>query len=158
MLLSTRAGGCGINLMAADTVNIKRQDLRTSFNSYLVSQRLCVRGQVVIFDSDFNPQNDVQAQARCHRIGQTKPVTVYRLTSNKTYELKMAELARSKLALDRAVLGSHAKPLARAEAPNILSHSSLFFSASLSISLLLSLSLRLLKRLRLALWSRWSGC
>lgn len=49
-LLCTRAGGVGINLTAADTV--------------------------VIFDSDWNPQNDIQAQARCHRIGQTKPVQV----------------------------------------------------------------------------------
>jgi SNF2 family DNA or RNA helicase len=81
MLLSTKAGGCGINLVAADTV--------------------------VIFDSDFNPQNDLQAQARCHRIGQTKPVTVYRLLCARTYEMKMCERASHKLALDRAVLGSH---------------------------------------------------
>ena len=59
-LLSTRAGGLGINLATADTV--------------------------VIFDSDWNPQNDVQAQARAHRIGQTKPVAVYRLLTKKTYE------------------------------------------------------------------------
>eukprot|EP01050_Picozoa_sp_SAG11_P053368 SAG11_NODE_31462_length_291_cov_1.864583_1_plen_78_part_01 len=52
-LLCTRAGGQGINLTAADTV--------------------------IIFDSDWNPQNDVQAQARCHRIGQSKNVQVYRL-------------------------------------------------------------------------------
>src|SRR5690606_27495066 len=53
MLASTRAGGLGINLTAADTV--------------------------IIYDSDYNPQNDLQAQARCHRIGQTKNVKVYRL-------------------------------------------------------------------------------
>ena len=49
-LLSTRAGGVGINLTAADTC--------------------------ILFDSDWNPQNDVQAMARCHRIGQTRQVTV----------------------------------------------------------------------------------
>jgi chromodomain-helicase-DNA-binding protein 7 len=38
---------------------------------------------VIIFDSDWNPQNDVQAQARCHRIGQTKEVQVYRLITRK---------------------------------------------------------------------------
>ena len=58
-LLSTRAGGVGINLTAADTV--------------------------VIFDSDWNPQNDVQGMARCHRIGQTQQVRIYRLITAKTY-------------------------------------------------------------------------
>ena len=51
-LLSTKAGGLGINLATADTV--------------------------IIFDSDWNPQNDLQAQARAHRIGQEKPVMMYR--------------------------------------------------------------------------------
>lgn len=51
-LLSTRAGGQGLNLIGADTV--------------------------IIHDMDFNPQIDRQAEDRCHRIGQTKPVTVYR--------------------------------------------------------------------------------
>ena len=59
-LLSTRAGGLGINLTAADTC--------------------------IIYDSDWNPQQDLQAQDRCHRIGQTKPVMVYRLVTKKTID------------------------------------------------------------------------
>ena len=62
-LLCTRAGGLGINLTAADTV--------------------------IIYDSDWNPQNDLQAQARCHRIGQHKAVKVYRLITRNTYEREM---------------------------------------------------------------------
>uniref|UniRef100_M4BRS8 Uncharacterized protein n=1 Tax=Hyaloperonospora arabidopsidis (strain Emoy2) TaxID=559515 RepID=M4BRS8_HYAAE len=79
MLLSTRAGGVGINLTAADTV--------------------------IIYDSDWNPQNDLQAQARCHRIGQKKSVKIYRLLTSKTYELHMFHKASLKLGLDQAVLG-----------------------------------------------------
>lgn len=79
MLLSTRAGGVGINLTAADTV--------------------------IIYDSDWNPQNDLQAQARCHRIGQKKSVKIYRLLTSKTYELHMFHQASLKLGLDQAVLG-----------------------------------------------------
>ncbi len=79
-LLSTRAGGVGINLTAADTV--------------------------IIFDSDWNPQNDVQAMARCHRIGQTKSVTIYRLITRKSFEAEMFERASKKLGLEHAVLGS----------------------------------------------------
>ncbi|KAG7395327.1 choline dehydrogenase 7 [Phytophthora boehmeriae] len=79
MLLSTRAGGVGINLTAADTV--------------------------IIYDSDWNPQNDLQAQARCHRIGQKKSVKIYRLLTSKTYELQMFHKASLKLGLDQAVLG-----------------------------------------------------
>lgn len=78
MLLSTRAGGVGINLTAADTC--------------------------IIFDSDFNPQNDLQAQARCHRIGQTKNVKVYRLLTRKTYEMQMFHMSSLKMGLDQAVL------------------------------------------------------
>jgi len=78
MLLSTRAGGLGLNLTAADTV--------------------------IIFDSDWNPQNDLQAMARAHRIGQTRPVRVYRLLTAKTYEMHMFHSASLKLGLDRAVL------------------------------------------------------
>ncbi|OQR85660.1 chromodomain protein [Achlya hypogyna] len=79
MLLSTRAGGVGINLTAADTC--------------------------IIYDSDWNPQNDLQAQARCHRIGQTKAVKIYRLLTAKTYEAHMFHQASMKLGLDQAVLG-----------------------------------------------------
>eukprot|EP00002_Diphylleia_rotans_P013024 TRINITY_DN2536_c0_g2_i1.p1 TRINITY_DN2536_c0_g2~~TRINITY_DN2536_c0_g2_i1.p1 ORF type:complete len:2293 (-),score=494.09 TRINITY_DN2536_c0_g2_i1:306-7184(-) len=79
-LISTKAGGFGINLTPADTV--------------------------IIFDSDWNPQNDLQAQARCHRIGQTKLVKVYRLVTNKTYESYMLKRASKKLGLDKAILSN----------------------------------------------------
>ncbi|KAF2761720.1 chromodomain helicase [Pseudovirgaria hyperparasitica] len=73
-LLSTRAGGLGINLMTADTV--------------------------ILFDSDWNPQADLQAMARAHRIGQKKPVSVYRLVSKDTVEEEVLERARNKLMLE----------------------------------------------------------
>lgn len=79
-LLSTRAGGVGINLTAADTV--------------------------IIFDSDWNPQNDAQAQARVHRIGQKKAVKIFRLVTKNTYEETMLQRAAMKLGLERAVLGT----------------------------------------------------
>lgn len=79
-LLSTRAGGVGINLTAADTV--------------------------IIFDSDWNPQNDIQAMARCHRIGQSKNVTVYRLITRRSFEAEMFERASKKLGLEQALLGT----------------------------------------------------
>ncbi|KAL3860710.1 hypothetical protein ACJMK2_010796 [Sinanodonta woodiana] len=79
-LLCTRAGGLGINLTAADTV--------------------------IIYDSDWNPQNDLQAQARCHRIGQDKAVKVYRLITRNSYEREMFDRASLKLGLDKAVLQS----------------------------------------------------
>lgn len=58
------------------------------------------------FSSDWNPQNDVQAQARCHRIGQTKEVMVYRLITRKSFEAEMFDRASLKLGLERAVLGT----------------------------------------------------
>ncbi len=79
-LLSTRAGGVGLSLTAADTV--------------------------ILYDSDWNPQNDIQAQDRVHRIGQTKPVKIYRLVTRGTYEMEMLHRASMKLGLDKAVLGS----------------------------------------------------
>ncbi|GAB0094499.1 chromodomain-helicase-DNA-binding protein 7 isoform X1 [Sergentomyia squamirostris] len=79
-LLCTKAGGLGINLTAADTV--------------------------IIYDSDWNPQNDLQAQARCHRIGQQKMVKIYRLLCRNTYEREMFDKASMKLGLDKAILQS----------------------------------------------------
>ncbi|KAL4115344.1 hypothetical protein PRIC2_013507 [Phytophthora ramorum] len=76
-LLSTRAGGVGINLIAASVV--------------------------ILFDSDWNPQNDLQAVARCHRIGQTQSVNIYRLVTKKTYEAQMFEIASKKLGMHHAV-------------------------------------------------------
>jgi hypothetical protein len=78
MLLSTKAGGVGINLTAADTV--------------------------IIYDSDWNPQGDSQAAGRSHRIGQTRAVTVYRLLTKKTYEMVMFRAASMKLGLEYAVM------------------------------------------------------
>ncbi|KAH8872272.1 Chromodomain-helicase-DNA-binding protein 1 [Schistosoma japonicum] len=77
-LLSTRAGGLGINLATADTV--------------------------IIFDSDWNPQNDLQAQARAHRIGQTKQVSVYRFVTRESVEEKIIESATRKMVLDHLVI------------------------------------------------------
>ncbi|XP_058203244.1 ISWI chromatin-remodeling complex ATPase CHR11 isoform X4 [Rhododendron vialii] len=77
-LLSTRAGGLGINLATADVV--------------------------IIYDSDWNPQVDLQAQDRAHRIGQTKEVQVFRFCTEYTIEEKVIERAYKKLALDALVI------------------------------------------------------
>jgi chromodomain-helicase-DNA-binding protein 1 len=77
-LLSTRAGGLGINLATADTV--------------------------IIFDSDWNPQNDLQAESRAHRIGQTKDVKVFRLLSRETVEEDILERAKRKRVLEHLVI------------------------------------------------------
>jgi SWI/SNF-related matrix-associated actin-dependent regulator of chromatin subfamily A member 5 len=79
-LLSTRAGGLGINLQTADTV--------------------------VLFDSDWNPQADLQAQDRAHRIGQKRAVHVYRLVTENSIEEKVVERATQKLKLDAMVVQS----------------------------------------------------
>ena len=77
-LLSTRAGGLGINLATADTV--------------------------IIFDSDWNPQNDLQAQARAHRIGQKNQVNIYRLVTKGSVEEDIIERAKRKMILDHLVI------------------------------------------------------
>lgn len=77
-LLTTRAGGLGINLTSADIV--------------------------ILFDSDWNPQADLQAMDRAHRIGQTKQVKVFRFISENAIEEKVLERAAQKLRLDQLVI------------------------------------------------------
>ncbi|KAJ2888369.1 ATP-dependent DNA helicase Hrp3, partial [Coemansia aciculifera] len=77
-LLSTRAGGLGINLETADTV--------------------------ILYDSDFNPQADMQAMARAHRIGQKRQVAVYRFVSKNTIEEDILERAKRKMVLEYCII------------------------------------------------------
>jgi len=79
-LLSTRAGGLGINLTAADTV--------------------------IFYDHDWNPANDAQAMDRAHRLGQTRQVTVYRLITKGTIDERIVQLARIKKNVQDMVVGS----------------------------------------------------
>lgn len=77
-LLSTRAGGVGINLATADTV--------------------------IILDPDFNPHQDIQALSRAHRIGQQKKVLVFQLMTRNTAEEKIMQIGKKKMALDHALI------------------------------------------------------
>ncbi|KAF8973906.1 SNF2 family DNA-dependent ATPase [Flammula alnicola] len=79
-LLSTRAGGLGINLTAADTV--------------------------IFYDHDWNPSNDAQAMDRAHRLGQTRQVTVYRLITRGTIDERIVQLARVKKDVQDIVVGN----------------------------------------------------
>ncbi|RZF36745.1 hypothetical protein LSTR_LSTR005058 [Laodelphax striatellus] len=79
-LISTRAGGLGINLTGADTV--------------------------ILFNSDWNPMADLQAQDRAHRIGQTKPVVVYRLTVAGTIDEKVVKCGDNKKMMEKVVMKS----------------------------------------------------
>lgn len=76
-ILSTRSGGLGINLTGADTV--------------------------IFYDSDWNPAMDAQAQDRCHRIGQTREVNIYRLISSRTIEENILKKAKQKIKLDQII-------------------------------------------------------
>ncbi|KAK7311902.1 hypothetical protein RJT34_10364 [Clitoria ternatea] len=78
-LLSTRAGGLGINLATADTV--------------------------IIYDSDWNPHADLQAMARAHRLGQTNKVLIYRLITRGTIEERMMQMTKKKMVLEHLVVG-----------------------------------------------------
>ncbi|ONM08731.1 chromatin complex subunit A 106 [Zea mays] len=92
-ILSTRAGGLGINLTSADTC--------------------------ILYDSDWNPQMDQQAMDRCHRIGQTRPVHVYRLATSYSVEERIIKKAFGKLKLEHVVIGKGQFEQERAK-PNAL--------------------------------------
>ena len=77
-LLSTRAGGLGINLATADTV--------------------------IIYDSDWNPHNDIQAFSRAHRIGQQNKVMIYRFVTRNTVEERVTQVAKKKMMLTHLVV------------------------------------------------------
>uniref|UniRef100_A0A671M0T6 Chromodomain-helicase-DNA-binding protein 4-like n=1 Tax=Sinocyclocheilus anshuiensis TaxID=1608454 RepID=A0A671M0T6_9TELE len=77
-LLSTRAGGLGINLATADTV--------------------------IIYDSDWNPHNDIQAFSRAHRIGQNKKVMIYRFVTKASVEERITQVAKKKMMLTHLVV------------------------------------------------------
>ena len=77
-LLSTRAGGMGINLTGADTV--------------------------IFFDTDWNPQVDLQAADRCHRIGQSQRVVIYRLIGKETIDERILDVAMNKRRLEKLVM------------------------------------------------------
>jgi SWI/SNF-related matrix-associated actin-dependent regulator 1 of chromatin subfamily A len=89
-MLSTKAGGAGINLACAN--------------------------KVIIFDSGFNPQDDIQAENRAHRVGQTREVEVVRLITRHTIEEQIYALGESKIALDERVAGEGATGAEQAQA------------------------------------------
>lgn len=91
-LLTTRAGGLGINLTTADIV--------------------------ILYDSDWNPQADLQAMDRAHRIGQTKQVVVYRFVTDNAIEEKVLERAAQKLRLDQLVIQQGRAQIAAKAAAN----------------------------------------
>ncbi|PWI75874.1 chromatin remodelling complex ATPase chain ISW1 [Purpureocillium lilacinum] len=91
-LLTTRAGGLGINLTSADIV--------------------------ILYDSDWNPQADLQAMDRAHRIGQTKQVVVYRFVTDNAIEEKVLERAAQKLRLDQLVIQQGRAQIAAKAAAN----------------------------------------
>ncbi|KAJ1698567.1 hypothetical protein LUZ63_007079 [Rhynchospora breviuscula] len=98
-LLSTRAGGLGINLATADTV--------------------------IIYDSDWNPHADLQAMARAHRLGQTSKVMIYRLVSRGTIEERMMQLTKKKMVLEHLVVGRlKAQAVNQEELDDIIRHGS----------------------------------
>lgn len=97
-LLSTRAGGLGINLATADSV--------------------------IIYDSDWNPHNDIQAFSRAHRIGQANKVMIYRFVTRSSVEERITQVAKKKMMLTHLVvrpgMGGRSAALSKKELDDIL--------------------------------------
>uniref|UniRef100_A0A914YFZ9 Helicase C-terminal domain-containing protein n=1 Tax=Panagrolaimus superbus TaxID=310955 RepID=A0A914YFZ9_9BILA len=97
-LLSTRAGGLGINLATADTV--------------------------IIYDSDWNPHNDIQAFSRAHRIGQQNKVMIYRFVTRNSVEERITSVAKKKMLLThlvvRAGIGQKGPSMSKTELDDVL--------------------------------------
>ena len=104
MLLTTKAGGVGENYQVSGHLSIQSAYSRLITLFSIKGINLTAADTCIIFDSDWNPQNDLQAQARCHRIGQTKSVKIYRFLTKKTYEMRLFHLGSMKMGLDKAVL------------------------------------------------------
>jgi len=92
-LLSTRAGGMGINLTAAD---------------------VCI-----LHDLDFNPFNDLQAEDRCHRIGQTKPVTIIKMVTENSVDEMIHNMQKQKAEMNKAILENGKAPTKNSESQDM---------------------------------------
>lgn len=111
-LLSTRAGGLGINLTSADTVIFYDSDVRQPACSifdhvchFIIERTSASAVSVYLLFPQWNPTMDAQAMDRVHRIGQTKQVTVYRLVCRNTIEERILQRAQQKFIIQTTGLG-----------------------------------------------------
>lgn len=100
-LLSTKAGG----KLSLNACLLICQKISDPFSFIGMGINLTAASVVIMFDQDFNPHNDRQAQDRAYRIGQKRDVDVVKLISKGTIEEDMLRLGETKLALDNAVAG-----------------------------------------------------
>ena len=114
-LLSTRAGGLGINLYTADTGNSysykKLPKIILFYSKSIYAFRWQIKQivtffwfTVIIYDSDWNPHNDIQALSRAHRIGQKNKVMIYRFVTRNTVEERVTQVAKKKMMLTHLVV------------------------------------------------------